>query len=323
MTTNPQTTASPRCPGRPGRERVGRTAARHRSGDLFSAGCGPYVRDRHPGPRSDPPPALLEPLCRRLARRLPVPRRRGHGDPAPSPSSPGYDVRRYAVLLAVQRHRRPDPRGRDQIHNWIRTPSTSPTRSSPVPPESAGHALSGAGTWANGRGGRLTVTHGCQVLHRDVHAVLLPLRGQRDLGWIVRLFPVRHVRVRVAPSLGTSGVAGRPCSWPPPQTPRGSVSAPLLLLGVPFASGIALLVFLGAFVPVVGALLSGIVAVPARPRGQGLSRADQRSAVVIAVQQIGTCLQPFPCSAGRSGTRQPVITAIAAGVVLWGIVPAR
>ena len=33
------------------------------------------------------------------------------------------------------------------------------------------------------------------------------------------------------------------------------------ILGVPFASGIALLVFFGAFIPVVGALVSGTVAV--------------------------------------------------------------
>jgi hypothetical protein len=52
----------------------------------------------------------------------------------------------------------------------------------------------------------------------------------------------------------------------PRDDPRGRHRRPrhrsgALVLGVPFASGIALLVFIGSFIPVVGALLSGFVAV--------------------------------------------------------------
>ncbi|QBF47062.1 AI-2E family transporter [Janibacter limosus] len=81
--------------------------------------------------------------------------------------------------------------------------------------------------------------------------------------WMVRLFP-RSARAKVLSSgaiawnqlkaftRATILVAG---------TDALGIGLGALVLGVPFASGIALLVFIGSFIPVVGALLSGFVAV--------------------------------------------------------------
>jgi predicted PurR-regulated permease PerM len=97
----------------------------------------------------------------------------------------------------------------------------------------------------------------------------------------------------------------------------------LLILKVPFALPLAALVFLGAFIPIVGATLSGAVAVLVALVDRGLVVALIVLAAVIAVQQLeGHVLQPLIM--GRAVAIHPlaVIVAIAAGVVLAGIVGA-
>jgi predicted PurR-regulated permease PerM len=82
-------------------------------------------------------------------------------------------------------------------------------------------------------------------------------------------------------------------------------------------------VFLGAFVPVIGAALSGTVAVLVALVTQGLVSALIVLGVVIAVQQLeGHVLQPLIM--GRAVALHPlaVILAIATGVVVAGIVGA-
>ena len=93
------------------------------------------------------------------------------------------------------------------------------------------------------------------------------------------------------------------------------------ILGVPFASGIALLVFFGAFIPVVGAAISGTVAVLLALVALGPVQALIMLGIVIGVQQIEShLLQPF--LVGRVMRIHPlaVIFAIAAGIVLAGII---
>ena len=90
-----------------------------------------------------------------------------------------------------------------------------------------------------------------------------------------------------------------------------------------FRAFAALLVFLGAFVPVVGALMSGIVAVLLALVALGPVQALIMLGIVIAVQQIEShVLQPFLL--GRAVRVHPlaVILSIAAGVIVWGIVGA-
>ncbi|BCB85523.1 AI-2E family transporter [Phytohabitans suffuscus] len=95
------------------------------------------------------------------------------------------------------------------------------------------------------------------------------------------------------------------------------------ILGVPFPLPLAALVFLGAFIPIVGATLSGAVAVLIALVDRGWVSALILLGAVIAVQQLeGHVLQPLIM--GRAVAIHPlaVIVAIAAGVVLAGIVGA-
>ncbi|MFC6015308.1 AI-2E family transporter [Plantactinospora solaniradicis] len=97
----------------------------------------------------------------------------------------------------------------------------------------------------------------------------------------------------------------------------------LVIFDVPFAFPLAALVFLGAFIPIVGATLSGAVAILVALVDSGWVTAVIILGVVIGVQQIeGHILQPLIM--GRAVAIHPlaVIVAIAAGVVLAGIVGA-
>lgn len=95
----------------------------------------------------------------------------------------------------------------------------------------------------------------------------------------------------------------------------------LAILRVPLALPLAALVFLAAFIPVIGATLSGAVAVLVALVTQGPVTALIVLAIVIAVQQLeGHVLQPLIM--GRAVSLHPlaVILAIATGVVAAGIV---
>jgi putative heme transporter len=97
----------------------------------------------------------------------------------------------------------------------------------------------------------------------------------------------------------------------------------LVLLGVKFAFPLAALVFLGAFVPIVGATVSGVVAVLVALVDKGPVTALLVLAAVVAVQQLeGHVLQPIIM--GRAVAIHPlaVIVAIASGIVLAGIIGA-
>ena len=97
----------------------------------------------------------------------------------------------------------------------------------------------------------------------------------------------------------------------------------LFVLRVSFAFPLAALVFLGAFVPIVGATVSGSVAVLVALVTRGPVTALAVVIAVIAVQQLeGHVLQPFIM--GRAVAIHPlaVIVAIATGIVLAGIIGA-
>ncbi len=94
----------------------------------------------------------------------------------------------------------------------------------------------------------------------------------------------------------------------------------MVILDIPFSFALAALVFLGAFIPIVGATVSGAVAVLVAFVDQGLVVALILLGAVIAVQQLeGHVLQPIIM--GRAVAIHPlaVIVAIAAGIVLAGI----
>jgi predicted PurR-regulated permease PerM len=96
-----------------------------------------------------------------------------------------------------------------------------------------------------------------------------------------------------------------------------------LILGVPVAPALAALVFIGAFVPLVGAVVSGFVAVVVALVALGWVQALIMLAGTIVVMQIeGHVLQPFLL--GRAVKLHPlaVLLAIATGIIVAGIVGA-
>ena len=146
--------------------------------------------------------------------------------------------------------------------------------------------------------------------------------GRRIWAWVVRVFP-RASRERADSS-------GRVAWTSLTQFVRATVLVAFVdavgivivaaILKVPFVFAIGVLVFLGAFIPMIGATLSGSVAVLVALVDQGPVVALVMLGGVIAVQQIEAhVLQPFLL--GRFVSVHPlgVIVAIAAGVLVAGI----
>ena len=97
----------------------------------------------------------------------------------------------------------------------------------------------------------------------------------------------------------------------------------LAIMGIPLALPLASLVFLGAFIPLVGAVVAGFLAVVVALLAKGWIYALITLALIIAVQQLeGHVLQPLVM--GRAVSIHPlaVVLAIAGGAVLAGIVGA-
>jgi putative heme transporter len=97
----------------------------------------------------------------------------------------------------------------------------------------------------------------------------------------------------------------------------------LAIMGVPLALPLASLVFLGAFVPLVGAVITGFLAVIVALIAKGIVYALITLGLIIAVQQLeGHVLQPLVM--GRAVSIHPlaIVLAIAGGAVLAGIVGA-
>jgi predicted PurR-regulated permease PerM len=97
----------------------------------------------------------------------------------------------------------------------------------------------------------------------------------------------------------------------------------LSIMGIPLALPLASLVFLGAFIPLVGAVIAGFLAVVVALIAKGWIFALITLGLIIAVQQLeGHVLQPLVM--GRAVSIHPlaVVLAIAAGGVLAGVVGA-
>lgn len=97
----------------------------------------------------------------------------------------------------------------------------------------------------------------------------------------------------------------------------------LFILGVPLAFALTVLIFLGSFIPFVGATLAGLVAVLVAFADGGLARAAIALAIVLGVQFLeGNFLQPIIQS--RTVDLHPaiILLAVAAGGALFGILGA-
>ncbi|MGY2067337.1 AI-2E family transporter [Blastococcus sp. SYSU DS0619] len=97
----------------------------------------------------------------------------------------------------------------------------------------------------------------------------------------------------------------------------------LLLLGVPLALPLALLIFLGGFFPIVGAFVSGLLAVLVALADQGLTTALLVLAVVVVVQQAeGNLLEPLILSPVLRLHPFVIILAVTVGGVTYGVLGA-
>ncbi len=101
------------------------------------------------------------------------------------------------------------------------------------------------------------------------------------------------------------------------------VGVGLAIIGVPLALPLSVLVFLGAFLPVIGALLAGMVAVLVALADGGLGTGLAVLILIVAVQQVeGNVLQPMIMRRAVALHPIVVLTALAIGASLAGIVGA-
>jgi predicted PurR-regulated permease PerM len=216
-----------------------------------------------------------------------------------------------------------------EIQDWART---GPLHLSDA---QVNQAIQSAQDWVNANTSSLTATGvaTAATLAEIVTGMLLVLfatffflrDGRKIWRFLVRLFPVN-----ARWSLSDAGTA----SW---ATLGAYVRATVLvafidavgiglalvILQVPFPFPLAALVFLGAFIPIVGASVSGAVAVLVALVDRGWIIALIVLGAVIFVQQLeGHVLQPLIM--GRAVAIHPlvVIIGIACGVVLAGIIGA-
>jgi predicted PurR-regulated permease PerM len=146
--------------------------------------------------------------------------------------------------------------------------------------------------------------------------------GKGIWGWIVRIFPKR-ARLAVD-GAGQSG-------W---TTLRSFVRVQILVatidaigiglgaffLGLPLVIPVAVLVFLGAFIPIVGAVVTGALAVFLALVYNGPLTALLMLAVVLLVQQLeGHVLQPLIMGTAVKVHPLAVVLVVAAGSLLAGI----
>ena len=152
------------------------------------------------------------------------------------------------------------------------------------------------------------------------------LYGGRNIWqYVVKIFPadVRH-RVLEAGRAGYGSLIGYVrATFLVALTDAAGVGAGLAVMGVPLALPLASLVFLGAFIPLIGALIAGFLAVVVALLAKGIAYALLTLGLLVAVNQLEAhLLQPLVM--GRAVSIHPlaVVLAISTGAVLAGIVGA-
>ena len=156
--------------------------------------------------------------------------------------------------------------------------------------------------------------------------LIFVLHGGRNIyGFVTKVFPedVRE-RVRDAGRAGFRSLIGYVrATFLVALVDAIGIGTGLAIMGVPLALPLASLVFLGAFIPLVGAVVAGFFAVVVALIAKGWIYALITLGLIIAVQQLeGHVLQPLVM--GRAVSIHPlaVVLAIAGGGVLAGIVGA-
>ncbi|OKH69687.1 MULTISPECIES: AI-2E family transporter [Mycolicibacterium] len=152
------------------------------------------------------------------------------------------------------------------------------------------------------------------------------LHGGRNIfGFVSKVFPVDvRERVRDAGRAGFHSLVGYVrATFLVALVDAVGIGTGLAIMGIPLALPLASLVFMGAFIPLVGAVIAGFLAVVVALLAKGFIYALITLGLIIAVQQLeGHVLQPLVM--GRAVSIHPlaVVLAIAGGGVLAGIVGA-
>ena len=146
--------------------------------------------------------------------------------------------------------------------------------------------------------------------------------GDRIVAWFVGLFPerrrpeVEELGGRAWETLagylrGMTGVALFDSVF---------IGLALALIGVPAALPLAVFTFFGAYIPIAGALITGIAAVLVALVAEGVTTAALVALAVLVVQQVeSNALQPFVV--GRAVALHPVVIllAVTTGAILGGV----
>lgn len=97
----------------------------------------------------------------------------------------------------------------------------------------------------------------------------------------------------------------------------------LAIIGVPLAMPLTFLVFLGGFLPVIGAFAAGLVAVLVALAAGGITKAIAALVLIVVVQQLeGNILQPVIMRRAVSLHPTVILIALAAGAAIAGIIGA-
>jgi len=199
---------------------------------------------------------------------------------------------------------------------------------SPLTPEQLDRLTTRLRAWLTGQAGGIGA--GARTLVETLGAILLVIvllfftlkDGDRMWDWVVNRVPAR--------SRAPISEAGLSAWETLSRYARGTmaiaaidavgIGAALLALRVPLAFPLALIVFLGAFVPIIGATVAGGIAVLVALAANGPVTALLTAAAVIVVQQVeGNLLEPLIMK--RQVRLHPfvVLVAVTAGTLTWGI----
>jgi predicted PurR-regulated permease PerM len=156
--------------------------------------------------------------------------------------------------------------------------------------------------------------------------LIFVLQGGRNIyTYVTKIFPenVRE-RVRDAGRAGFRSLIGYVrATFLVALVDATGIGTGLAIMGIPLALPLASLVFLGAFIPLVGAVVAGFLAVVIALIAKGWIFALITLGLIIAVQQLeGHVLQPLVMGRAVSVHPLAVVLAIAGGGVLAGIVGA-
>ncbi|MGA7052953.1 MAG: AI-2E family transporter, partial [Mycobacterium sp.] len=152
------------------------------------------------------------------------------------------------------------------------------------------------------------------------------LYGGRNISlYVVKIFPAdTRERVLDAGRAGYGSLIGYVrATFLVALTDAAGVGAGLAVMGVPLALPLASLVFLGAFIPLIGALIAGFLAVVVALLAKGIVYALLTFGLLIVIAQLEAhLLQPLVM--GRAVSIHPlaVVLAISTGGVIAGIVGA-